>query len=117
LAKEIARVRYRTVQRVVLFVMLCGLAAYLGCAAPKPCVVSPVQIEEIASDIRDLDVSLAERKGVLANLRAEIAELEASIAEKSEQVPVMRAELQRLRKASGRTEKPEPETTASGSGS
>lgn len=108
--------RDTTVRRVALFVMLCGLAAYLGCAAPKPCTVSPVQIEEIASDIRDLDVSLKDRKGVLAKLEAEIAELETSIAARNEEVPVKQTELQRLKKASGRTEKPEPAKTASGSG-
>jgi septal ring factor EnvC (AmiA/AmiB activator) len=117
LAKEIARVRYRTIQRVVLFVTLLGLAAYLGCSAPKPCTVSPVQIEEIAADIRDINVTLGEKKTALASLESEIAELEATIAQRSAEIPVKQAELARLKKASGRTEKPEPEKTASGSGS
>lgn len=117
LAKEIARVRFRTVQRVALFVVLSGLAAYLGCAAPRPCSVTPVDIEEIRSDIRDLDVELAERKQILAGLEAEVAELEAAIEEKQKRIPIMQAERDRLRKASGRTEKPGTEATASGSGS
>ena len=45
--KEKKRVRYRIIQRVVLFAVLCSLAWYLGCATPKPCTVSPVDIEEI----------------------------------------------------------------------
>lgn len=116
LAKEMARVRYRTVQRVVLFVVLCGLAAYIGCAAPRPCTVGPVEIEEILADMRDLDVSLADKKAVLAKIEEEIASLEASISEKQQQIPLKQAELKTLKKASGRTERPEPEKTATGSG-
>lgn len=108
--------RYRTVQRVVLFVVLCGLAVYLGCAAPKPCVVSPVDIEEVLADIRDLDATLADRKKTLAGLEEEVAELQASIAEKQQQIPLKQDELARLKKMSGRTERPEPEKTATGSG-
>lgn len=111
--------RYRAVRRVVLFAMLAGLAVYLGCAAPKPCTVTPVDIEEIKSDMRDLSTTLAERKGVLAKIEEELAALRVEIAEKQAQVPVMQAELEQLEKASGRTKVVEPETpeTASGPGS
>jgi septal ring factor EnvC (AmiA/AmiB activator) len=117
LAKEITRVRYRAVRRVVLFVVVCGLAAYLGCAAPKPCTVTPVDIEEINSDIRDLSTVLAERKGVLSKVEADVAALKVEVEEKRSQIPALRVELERLEKASGRTERLEPETAASGTGS
>jgi septal ring factor EnvC (AmiA/AmiB activator) len=112
LAKELPRVRYRVIQRLVLFAALCCLAAYLGCATPKPCTVTPVDIEEIKSDIRGLDADLAKEKEVLSKLQAEVADLQVAIAERRGEVPVVQAELERLRKASGRTEKPLEEETA-----
>jgi septal ring factor EnvC (AmiA/AmiB activator) len=115
LAKEMPRVRYRSIQRVVLAVVLCSLAGYLGCAAPKPCIVSPVDIEEIRSDIRDLDATLAQDKEVLSKLQADVVAVRAQVEERKAQLPVLQAEFERLKKASGVTEKPEPQTTSADS--
>ena len=112
LVKELARVRQRTVQRLALFVGACGVAVYLGCAVPMTCQVTPVNIEEIRSDIRDLDGEIAEKRTALSKLEAEIAELEASLKERQGRIPLTRAELDSLKKASGRTEGTATDTTA-----
>lgn len=104
--------RYRFRQRALLFVALCSLAGYLACAAPKPCTISPVEIEELKSDIRDLDAQLAARKQELAKLEAEVADLTARIEGRRSQVPALQAELTKLKKASGVTEKTEEEKAA-----
>lgn len=105
--------RYRIIQRVVLFAVLCSLAWYLGCATPKPCTVSPVDIEEIKSDMRDLDAEIGRRKEVLAKLSNEVAGLETRFAERQAIVPTLQAELERVRKASGVSDRPvQPDTTA-----
>lgn len=99
------------IHRALLFVALCSLAGYLACAAPRPCTISPVEIEEIRSDIHDLDAELATRKKELAKLEAEVADLTARIGERRAQVPALQAELMRLKKASGVTEKVEEEVS------
>lgn len=88
-------------RRVVLIVVLCSVAGYLGCATPKPCTVSPVDIEEVRSDIRDLDAKLAENQAILSKLQEGVAAVQAQIAEKKAEVPVLQAEFDRLKKASG----------------
>jgi septal ring factor EnvC (AmiA/AmiB activator) len=113
LEKEKKRVRHRIIQRAVLFVVLCSLAWYLGCATPKPCTVSPVDIEEIKSDIRDLDAEIGRRQAVLAKLSSEVAGLETRFAERQAVLPTLQAELERVRKASGVSDRPvQPDTTA-----
>ena len=113
LLKEKKRVRYRIIQRVVFFVVLCSLAWYLGCATPKPCTMSPVDIEEIKSDIRDLDAEIGRRKEILAKLTSEVAGLETRLAERQAVVPTLQAELERVKKASGVSDRPvQPDTTA-----
>ncbi len=110
--------RHNIFQRVVLFVALCSLVAILGCAAPKVCTVTPIDIEELKSDIRDLDAQLAKANERLATVEAELADWEAQRDNKSTQVPVLQAELERLKKASGVTVKPvEEETTETTAGS
>ncbi|MBP2681510.1 MAG: hypothetical protein H6Q78_1373 [Candidatus Krumholzibacteriota bacterium] len=104
--------RYRQFQRVALFVVVCGLAVYLGCAVPMPCSISPVSIEEIRSDIRDLDRDLADRKAALAKLEAEVAELDATLAGKLARIPLLQSELDSLTAASGRTEGTAVDSTA-----
>jgi len=111
MVKEMTRVRHNIFQRVVLFVALCSLVAILGCAAPKPCTVTPIDIEELKSDIRDLDAQLERAKARLAEVQAELASWEARRADKRAQIPVLEAELERLKKASGVTVKPEEEAT------
>lgn len=100
-------------QPVVLFVAVSVLALYGACVALKPCTVSPVEIEEIKSDIRDLDAKLAERKALLAKLEAEIVELQARIEERRLQYSAVDAELTKLKKASGVTERPAEEKAPS----
>jgi septal ring factor EnvC (AmiA/AmiB activator) len=109
--KETIRVRYRIFLRAVLSVTLISLAAFLGCAAPKPCTVTPVDIEELKSDIRDLDGQIAERKEVLAEVQAELAKWEGQRAEKQAEIPELEAELERAKKASGLTIKIEEAET------
>jgi hypothetical protein len=103
LAKEKKRVRYRIIQRVVFFVVLCSIAWYLGCATPKTCSVSPVEIEEIRSDIRDLGAEIGRRQEVLAKLNSDVTGLEARFAERGALVPNLEAELARVKAASGVT--------------
>ena len=109
MAKETTRVRYKFIRRVVLIVVLCSVAVYLGCATPKPCTVSPVDIEEVRSDIRDLDAKLTEDQAILSKLQAVVATVQAQIDEKRAEVPVLQAELERLKNASGVSVKPPTE--------
>lgn len=95
--------RYRILQRVVFFVVLCSIAWYLGCATPKPCTISPVEIEEIKSDIRDLSAEIGRRQEVLAKLQNDVTGLEARLSERSALVPNLQAELDRVKAASGVT--------------
>jgi septal ring factor EnvC (AmiA/AmiB activator) len=96
-----------------LFVLLCSLAAYGACAAQKPCTISPIEIEEIRSDIRDLERELAERKELLAKLEAEIVERQGLIDERRERLSSVQAELIRLKKASGVVERTSEEKALS----
>lgn len=102
--------RCKIIQPVVLFVLVCVLAIYGACAAQRPCMISPVEIEEIKSDIRDLDQKLAERKELLVKLEAEITEMQARIEDRRGKLSLVQTELARLKKASGMTEKSAEET-------
>ena len=104
---------YKIIQRVVLFVVLCSLAAYWACAAQKPCTISPIDVEEIRADIIDLDRELADRKKHLAKLEAEIMDLQARIKERQGQLSLVQAELIKLKKASGVVEKTSEENALS----
>jgi len=112
LAKEKKRVRYRIIQRVVFFVVLCSIAWYLGCATPKPCTISPVEIEEIKSDIRDLNAEIGRRQEVLTKLTSDVAGLETRLAERQALVPTLTAGLARVKTASGVTIGPALSDTA-----
>ena len=95
---------YKFIQRAMLTVLLCSLAGYWACAAQKPCTISPVEIEEIKSDIRDVGRELAEKQKQLAKLEAEVADLQARIEERREQLTLVQEEFDRAKKASGVTE-------------
>jgi len=97
-------VTYKFIQKAMLIVLLCSLAGYWACAAQKPCTISPVEIEEIKSDIRDVERELAERQKQLAKLEAEVVDLQARVEERREQLALVRGELDRAKKASGVTE-------------
>lgn len=103
--------RYQIVQHVVLMLALCSVAGFIGCSAVKPCTVSPVDIEELKSDIRDVDAQLATAKATLAKVQADLAAAEERLAKRRAEIPQLQAELVRLKKASGVTEKPEEEET------
>ena len=85
---------------------LCSASGYMGCAAPKPCTITPVDIEEIKSDIRDLDAKITEDRTTLARLRGDVRVVQAQIAEKRAEIPFLEAELDSVKKASGMTVTP-----------
>ena len=95
--------RHRIFLGAVLSATLISLVAFLGCAAPKPCTVTPVEIEETKSDIRDLDGQIAEKQELLAKVQKTLAKWEGQREEKQAEVPLLLAELDRVRKASGVT--------------
>ena len=95
--------RHRIFLGAVLSVILISLAVFLGCATSMPCTWIPVQIEEIKSDIRDLDGQIAEKQELLAKVQAELAKWEGQREEKQAEVPHLIAELDRAQKASGVT--------------
>ncbi len=107
---------YKIIQPAVLLVVLCSLAVYGACAVQRPCTISPVEIEEIRSDIRDLDQKLAERKELLAKLEGELVDLQARIEERRVELSLVQEELTRLKKASGVVEKPAEGTAQPTSG-
>jgi chromosome segregation ATPase len=69
----------------------------------KPCTVSPIEIEELKSDIRDVDDQLASAKETLARVQADLAAWEERLAARRSEIPQLEAELARLKKASGVT--------------
>jgi chromosome segregation ATPase len=73
----------------------------MACAAPKPCTISPVEIEEIRSDIRDLDAKLAEDKASLAKLQEGVATVKAEIEQKRAEIPILQAQFDSVKQASG----------------
>ncbi|MFQ5512084.1 MAG: hypothetical protein ACE5EO_09570 [Candidatus Krumholzibacteriia bacterium] len=106
------------VQRTLTRAFISGaLVAFLGCSsAPRVCNISPIAIEEMKSDSRDLDVILAQAREKLAKAQADLAGWEERLAERQAEPPVLIAELERLKKASGRLEpQPEEETPQPGS--
>ena len=103
--------RHQILLYVVLVLTFCAVAGFLGCSKMKPCTVTPVEIEELKSDIRDVDGQLASAKEALARVQADLASWEERLAERRSEIPQLEAELARLKKASGVTvtlEKDEP---------
>ena len=90
------------ITRVFVYGLAVGLMSCAG--APPVCDVSPIEIEEIISDTKDLDVQLADSQERLAVVQGELAEWEAKKAEREAKVPELRAELSKLKKMSGRKE-------------
>lgn len=88
-----------------LLVVLLTLAGFLGCAGkPKVCAVSPIDIEEVKSDTRDLDQELTVVQERLKKAQDDLATWQARLAERKAEIPVLEAELARAKKASGVTE-------------
>ncbi len=101
------------IQRTLVRVFITGaLVAFLGCASvPRVCTVSPIDIEETLSDIRDLEVDRADAEQKLAKAKEDLAGWEERLAARRAEPPVLNAELERLKRASGRIEKaPEEES-------
>jgi hypothetical protein len=99
-------VRIRIIIAAAFGVALAVLNAFVGCAtAPATCPVSPIDIEEVRSDTRGLEVQLAEQQKRLKVAQDDLARWEARFAQRKEEKPVLRAELDRLKKMSGVTEK------------
>jgi chromosome segregation ATPase len=69
----------------------------------KPCTVSPIEIEELKSDIRDVDAQLVSAKETLARVQADLAAWEERLAQRRSEIPQLEAELARLKQASGVT--------------
>ena len=97
-----------------LLLISCAFAIQLSCSsAPVVCNVTPVDIEELKADSRDLDVALADATNRLTKAKADLAAWHARIDTTRLKPPRLRAELERLKKASGVTPKVE-ETTQTG---
>lgn len=98
--------RIRIVIAAALGIALAGLNTFVGCAsAPTVCPVSPIDIEEVKADTRDLEVELADVQGRLKVAQDDLARWESRAADRRAEVPNLRAELTRLKKQSGVTEK------------
>ena len=90
---------------VILTLAVSSLAVFVGCASKvQQCAVSPVEIEELRSDSRDLDTDLAAVNERLKRAEDDLAAWKARLAERRREVPELQAELARLKKASGVTE-------------
>jgi len=94
-------VRTESYNELVFFVVLCSLAWYLGCATPKPCTMSPVDIEEVKSDIRDIDAEIGRRKEILGKLTTDVAGLQARLAKDSRRANASGRTREAVKKASG----------------
>lgn len=84
-------------------VVLYGVAALIfGCSTkPTVCTVTPIDIEELKADSRDLDEELAATRERLAQARADLAGWEQRVADLREQPPQLRQDLARLKKQYG----------------
>jgi septal ring factor EnvC (AmiA/AmiB activator) len=104
--RELSQVRIRIFIAAALGVVLAASNTFVGCAtAPMQCGVSPVDIEEVKSDTRDLEKELAEVQGRLKVAQDDLARWQARLADRKQERPRLQAELERLKKHSGVTEK------------
>lgn len=102
------------VRGIGVLMLACALGAFPSCSS-KPmtvCTVTPIDIEELKADGRDLDIDLAAVRERLAVAEADLAGWKQRVAETRQKPPELLLELVRLKKMSGRTEKventPEP---------
>ncbi|MDH3217029.1 MAG: hypothetical protein OEN01_12200 [Candidatus Krumholzibacteria bacterium] len=88
--------------------MLVSLAAIIGCSSKaKVCTVSPIDIEEVKSDSRDIDQELAVVRERLGKAQEDLAAWQERLAQRKAEVPLLEAELERAKIMSGVTEKME----------
>jgi hypothetical protein len=93
-----------------IFFCVFGLAAIsIGCGAVTQCGISPIEIEELAADSRDLDIDLAAVLKRMAQVEDELAAWQSRYDEKKDQPALLTEKLRKLKQASGRTEKEEEE--------
>jgi outer membrane murein-binding lipoprotein Lpp len=103
--KEHYPVRLRFTIAVVLALNLIALAVFAGCGGKSQmCTVSPVDIEELRSDSRDLNEDLEAVQARLRNAQNDLAAWQLRQANRRAELPELRDELARLKKASGVTE-------------
>ena len=89
----------------LLLVLLVGLAAFIGCSTKtQVCTITPINIEELKADNRDLDGEIAKVSERLAQVQAEFAAKQATRDERAAVPPQLKLELRRLKQASGVTE-------------
>ena len=94
--------------RLATLLAIVSIAIPLGCGSPRTvCTVTPIDIEETKSDIKDLHADLELARQRLARVQGELAAWQKRYDESKDKPMELRAELERLKKASGRTEKPE----------
>ncbi len=90
---------------VILTLAVSPLAVFVGCASKvQQCTASPVDIEELRSDSRDLGKDLTAVNERLKRAEDDLAAWKARLAERRREVPELQAELARVKKASGVTE-------------
>jgi septal ring factor EnvC (AmiA/AmiB activator) len=98
-------VRIRIIAAAVITLILFSLTAFVGCAGKaKVCAVSPIDIEEVKSDSRDLDEDLAGLRERLKRAQDDLAGWQSRLAKRRTEVPELEAELARVKKMSGVTE-------------
>ena len=84
----------------------------MGCSAKtQVCTITPIDIEELKADNRDLDAEIATVSERLAQVQAELASKQATRDERAAVPPQLRLELRRAKQASGVTEEIIEETT------
>lgn len=84
------------------------IVGMVSCAkAPTVCTTSPVAIEEMKSDIRDLEAQMAAASERLREEQARLADRQAEADSLRSQIPALVQELERAKKASGKTFKNE----------
>jgi hypothetical protein len=97
------RVRFTIV--VLLTLNLAALVVFVGCGGrAQMCSVSPIDIEELRSDSRDLTKDLEAVQARLGNAQDDLAAWQLRLANRRAELPELRAELARLKRASGVTE-------------
>ena len=97
--------RLRYTIAVLLALNLIALAVFAACGGKaQMCTVSPIDIEELKSDSKDLDEDLDAVQARLRNGQDDLSAWQLRLANRQAELPELKAELARLKKASGVTE-------------
>lgn len=96
--------RLRFTIAVLLALNLIALAVFAACGGKsQTCTVSPIDIEELKSDSRDLNGDLDTVQARLKNAQDDLAAWQSRLANRRTELPELRDELARLKRASGVT--------------